>query len=140
MKTILVIFLAASLVPAPYTALVNAKSSPSGPPPIAQPLVREGEFAVELATALHLTSSRDEAAAEHYLVSINIAPRNGWIADYPVTPDIIAEVRDSAARSASSENLRISGTDAAGIVDKVSIAMNLPVKVAGEKYNYESRS
>ncbi|MGO9313864.1 MAG: hypothetical protein ACLQBD_09460 [Syntrophobacteraceae bacterium] len=140
MKTILLIFLAASLVSAPYTSSVNAKSSPSGPPPIEQPLVREGEFAVELATALNLTSSKDEAAAEHYLVSINITPRNGWIADYPMTPDIIAEVRASAARSASSGNLRISETDAAGIVDKVSIAMNLPVKVAGEKYNYGSGS
>ncbi len=140
MKTILLIFFTASLVSAPYTASVNAKSSPSGPPPIEQPLVREGEFAVELATALNLTSSKDEAAAEHYLVSINITPRNGWIADYPMTPDIIAEVRDSAARSASSGNLRVSGTDAAGIVDKVSIAMNLPVKVASQKYNYESGS
>ena len=141
MKTILlIIFLAASLLPAPYIASVSAKSSPSGPPPIEQPLVREGEFAVELAAALKLTSSKDEAAAEHYLVSIKITPRNGWIADYPMTPDIIAEVRDSAARSASSGNLRISETDAAGIVDKVSIAMNLPVKVAGQKYTYESGS
>ena len=140
MKTMLLIFLAASLVSAPYSAPVNAKSSPSGPPPIEQPLVREGEFAVELATALNLTSSQDEATAEHRLVSINITPRNGWIADYPMTPDIIAEVRDSAARSASSGNLRISETDAAGVVDKVSIAMNLPVKVAGEKYNYGSGS
>jgi len=49
-------------------------------------------------------------------------------------------VRDSTARSASSGNLRISKTDAAGIVDKVGIAMNLPVKMAGEKYNYESGS
>ena len=97
MKTILVIFLAASLVAAPHTAAASAKSSPSGPPPIEQPLVREGAFAVQLATALDLTSSHDEAAAEHYLVSIDITPRNGWISDYPMTPDIIAEVRESAA-------------------------------------------
>ncbi|MGA3114648.1 MAG: hypothetical protein ABSF90_09490 [Syntrophobacteraceae bacterium] len=140
MKTILAIFLAASLVAVPYTAAANAKSSPSGPPPIEQPLVREGEFAVELATALNLTSSHDEAAAEHYLVSIGISPRNGWISDYPMTPDIIAEVRDSTARSASSGKLQVSETNAAGIVDKVSIAMNLPVKYAGEKYSYESGS
>ena len=140
MKTILVIILAASLVSAPYTVVVNAKSSPSGLPPIEQPLVREGEFAVELAAALHLTSSHDEAAADCSLASIDITPRNGWISDYPMTPDIIAEVRDSAAGSAYSGNLQISGTDAAGIVDKVSIAMNLPIKAAGEKYSYESSS
>ncbi len=140
MKRIPVILLAASLVAAPYIATVNAKSSPSGPPPIEQPLVREGEFAVELATALNLTSSHDEAAAEDRLVSINISPRNGWISDYPMTPDIIAEIRDSAARSASSGNLQISETNAAGVVDKVSVAMNLPVKYAGETYGYESTS
>ncbi len=131
MKTILIMLLALSLVPASYTAEVTAKSSPSGLPPIEQPLVREGEFAVQLATALNLTSSRDEAAAESYLASIEITPRNGWISDYPMTPDIIAEVRESTARSASSGNLRISKPDAAGIVDKVGIAMNLPVKPAG---------
>ena len=123
--------LVASLVLAQHTAAVNNKRSPFGPPPIEQPLVREGEFAAELATAFNLTSSHDEAAGESYLASINIMPRNGWIADYPMTPDIIAEVRDSAAISASSGNLQISETDAAGIVDNVSIAMNLPVKVAG---------
>ncbi|MGO9018992.1 MAG: hypothetical protein ACLQVJ_11655 [Syntrophobacteraceae bacterium] len=140
MKTILAIFLAASLVAVPYIAAANAKSSPSGPPPIEQPLVREGDFAVELATALHLTSSHDEAAAEDYLVSIGISPRNGWISDYPMTPDIIAEIRDSASRSASSGNLKISETNAVSIVDKVSIAMNLPVQYAGEKYSYDSSS
>jgi hypothetical protein len=124
-------FLAVIIVLAPYTAEVNAKNSPSGPPPVEQPLVREGEFAVELANALNLTSSHSEAAAESYLSSIDITPGNGWISDYPMTPDIIAEVRESAADSASSGNLRISKTDAAGIVDKVGIAMNLPVKMAG---------
>ena len=64
MKRVLVIFVAAGLVLAPYTASVNAQSSTSKRPPIEQPLVSEGEFAVELATALNLTSSHDEAAAE----------------------------------------------------------------------------
>ena len=125
--------LAASLVLAQHTAAVNTKSSLLGPPPIEQPLVREGEFAAELASAFNLTSLHDEAAGESYLASVNIMPKNGWISDYPVTPDIIAEVRDSAARSASSGNLQISETDAVGVVDNVSMAMNLPVKV-----NYES--
>ena len=125
--------LAASLVLAQHTAAVNTKSLLLGPPPIEQPLVREGEFAAELASAFNLTSLHDEAAGESYLASVNIMPKNGWISDYPVTPDIIAEVRDSAARSASSGNLQISETDAVGVVDNVSMAMNLPVKV-----NYES--
>src|SRR5208337_3450320 len=114
------------------------QNSTSTRPPIGQPLVSEGEFAVELATALNLTPSHDEAAAEDALGSISIAPRNGWISDYPITPDIIAEVRESTARSASSGSLSISEADATRTVDRVSTAMNLPIKVAGEKYAYES--
>ena len=106
-----------------------AQGSTSPRPPVEQPLVSEGEFAVELANSLHLTSSHDEAAAENSLAAINIAPRNGWISDYPVTPDIIAEVRESAARSASSGSLSLSEADVARAVDSVSIAMHLPVKV-----------
>jgi len=140
MKSILAVFLAASLFAAPYAIAAEARGSQSGVPPIEQPLVREGDFAVELATALNLASSHDEAAAERKLVSINIMPRNGWISDYPVTPDILAEVRLSAARSASSGNLRISGTEAAAIVDKVSISMNLPFRTGGGKYARESGS
>ncbi len=138
MNKMIVLFVAAGLLLAPYTASVNAQSSTSLRPPIGQPLVSEGEFAVELATSLNLTSSHDEAAAEDALGSINIAPRNGWISDYPMTPDIIAEVRESAARSASSGSLRMAETEATGIVDSVSTAMNLPIKVAGGKHAYES--
>jgi hypothetical protein len=141
MKRVLVIVLvAAGLVLAPYAGSVNAQGSTSGRPPVGQPLVSEGEFAVELATALHLTSTHDEAAAENSLAAINIAPRNGWISDYPMTPDIIAEVRESAARSASSRSLSLSEADAARAVDSVSIAMHLPIKVAGKKRADDSGS
>ena len=140
MKRVLVILVAAGLVLAPYIASVNAQSSTSNRPPIGQPLVSEGEFAVELATALNLSLSHEEAAAEDALGSISIAPRNGWISDYPITPDIIAEVRESAARSASSGSLKMAEIEATGIVDSVSTAMNLPIEVAGGKGAYESGS
>ena len=140
MKRVLVILVAAGLVLAPYIASVDAQSSNSNRPPIGQPLVSEGEFAVELATALNLSSSHEEAAAEDALGSISIAPRNGWISDYPMTPDIIAEVRESAARSASSGSLKMAEVEATGIVDSVSTAMNLPIEVAGGKGAYDSSS
>ena len=57
-----------------------------------------------------------------------------------MTPDIIAEVRESTARSASAGSLSISEADAARTVDNVSIEMNLPIEVAGEKYTNESSS
>ncbi len=138
MKAMLVMFVAVSLVLAPYASLVNAKTSPSGAPPIEQPLVGEGDFAVKLANALNLTTSNDEAASENALFSIGIAPSNGWISDYPMTPDIIAEVRGSTARAASSGSLKMAEAEAAGIVDNVSIDMNLPVTVAGERGGYSA--
>ncbi len=138
MKAMLVMLVAVSLVLAPYASLANTKTSPSATPPIEQPLVREGDFAVKLANALNLTTSSDEAASESALSSIGIEPRNGWIADYPITPDIIAEVRGSTARATSSGSLQMAEAEAAGIVDKVGIDMKLPVKVSGEQYSYSA--
>jgi len=146
MKRILVMFLAVGLVMAPYAGLVSAMTSRSGSPPIEQPLVREGDFAVKLANSLNLSPSKDEAAAEDALSSISVAPRNGWISDYPMTPDIFAEVRESTARAAASGSLSMAESEATGIVDRISNDMQLPVTVAGdtsyqaagEEYSYGS--
>jgi len=84
-------------------AMVAAQSEQinAGPPPIGQVLVREGDFAVRLEAALSVGTSQDENEAENQLTQAGIMPKNGWIADYPVTPDIIDElykaVRDAAA-------------------------------------------
>jgi len=59
------------------------------PPPISQTLVREGDFAVKLAESLKMGKPQGEAEAESMLASAGVAPKNGWIADYPLTPDII---------------------------------------------------
>jgi hypothetical protein len=62
-------------------------------PPVSQPLVREGNFAIKLVEVLKLGTAKNEAEAESRLASIGIAPKNGWIANYPLTPDIIGELR-----------------------------------------------
>jgi len=49
-------------------------------PPVSQPLVREGNFAIKLAEVLELGTAKNEAEAESILASVGIAPRNGWIA------------------------------------------------------------
>lgn len=131
MKSMLILVLAAGLAFFPYGAAVEAQNTSSEHPPIAQPLVSEGQFAVELANALGLTSSQHQAAAEDALARVNIAPRNGWISDYPMTPDIIEEVRQSAARSASEGVLKMSQADAARTVADVSAGLNLPVRESG---------
>jgi hypothetical protein len=132
--------LAAGLVSAQHATAVSTGNSLPGLPPIEQPLVREGKFAVNLATAFNLTSSQDEAVAESYLASINIIPRNGWISDYPVTPDIIADIRESVAISASSGYLQIPEADAVELVDNIGVAMNLPIANYGPDSENRSRS
>ena len=62
-------------------------------PLVSQGLVREGEFAIKLVEVLKLGTAKNEAEAESKLASVGIAPKNGWIADYPLTPDIIGELR-----------------------------------------------
>ena len=93
-------------------ALAQSEYPTAEKPPIAQPLVREGDFAVTLAQALKLGTPTSEAEAESLLGSVGIEPRNGWIADYPVTPDIVGELQTSIAESANAGKLAM-GKDAA---------------------------
>jgi hypothetical protein len=88
-------------------------------PPISQPLVREGTFAVDLVRALQLGDTTSETDAESILVTAGIAPHNGWIADYPVTPDILSELWDSVAAAADSKALNMSRESALAALGQV---------------------
>jgi len=79
----------------------------AGQPTIGQALVREGDFAIKLAPALSLGTSRDEVEAENQLTAAGITPKNGWIADYPVTPDIIDELHKTVRDAASAGKIEL---------------------------------
>ena len=81
-------------------------------PPIAQPLIREGDFAIKLAEALKVGQAKSEAEAESMLASVGIAPKNGWIADYPITPDIAEELQNAISQAADSKRLSLSRDEA----------------------------
>jgi hypothetical protein len=141
MKKVLAIIVSVGLLLLPLSrTAIAAGSSDSSKPPIGQPLVREGDFAVSLATSLNLTKTDDEAEAESILSSKGIAPRNGWIADYPVTPDVYADVRNTARKAGDSGRLGMSGDRAAQTVQSVSTKVGLPIAIAGENYDYGSNS
>ena len=76
-----------------------------GAPPVEQTLVREGSLAIKLAQALKTGEVKSEAEAENRLASIGIAPRNGWIADYPVTSDVIGELQNAIGAAVDSGKL-----------------------------------
>jgi hypothetical protein len=95
--------------------------APDTPPPIGQKLVPEGYFASRLAEALNLGTPESDAQAESLLTAVGIAPKNGWIENYPVTPDILEELAEAIEIAASSGTLAMSADDAKnalqGVVD-----------------------
>ena len=88
-------------------------------PPVEQPLLREGTLAVRMVEALNLGSTTDEVEAESLLSSVGIMPRNGWIADYPVTPDIIGELKASLTEAADSARITVGKEEALKAFDDV---------------------
>jgi hypothetical protein len=83
-----------------------------GSPPVERGLIREGFFAMELAKALKTGEVKSEAEAESQLTSIGIVPKNGWIADYPLTPDIIRELENAVGEAADSGKIEMDRDEA----------------------------
>jgi hypothetical protein len=67
---------------------------------------------MELAEALKMGEVKNEAEAESRLASMGIAPRNGWIADYPVTPDIIGELQNAIGAAVDSDKIAVNKDEA----------------------------
>ena len=111
----------------------------SGPPPVGGPLVREGDFAIRLLYALNLGSTDDEIEAETRLGDVGILPRNGWIADYPVTPDILGELQRSVVDAAGSRKIPLSRGEALNRVNAVNDEFELSATpyTAGQAYGTE---
>ena len=81
-------------------------------PSVEQSLVREGSLAMKLAEALKIGQVKSEAEAESRLAQIGIVPRNGWIADYPVTRDIIGDLEKAIGVAADSGKLAMKKEEA----------------------------
>ncbi|MEN6466099.1 MAG: hypothetical protein ABFD62_13025 [Syntrophaceae bacterium] len=108
----------------------------AGAPPVGAPLIREGDYAVNLVKALNLSSTRDEVEAESRLGQAGITPRNGWIADYPVTPDVVSEIQQSVAAAAGAGKISMSKDQALAQLQEVNSALGLPIApYDGRPYN-----
>jgi hypothetical protein len=105
----------------------------SQPPPVNAPLAREGDFAMKLAAALNIGQPQTEIDAESMLGTAGVAPRNGWIADYPVTPDIIGELRDSVSYAAQAKTIPMDKNSALQMFESVQagFAMTMTPAPAG---------
>jgi len=103
-------------------------------PSIAQPLIREGDFAIKLAGALKVGRAQSEAEAENMLALAGITPRNGWIADYPVTPDIIGELQNAIGSAVDSGKLAMKGDEAIKVFQDLIAQQGLPVRADERQY------
>ncbi len=98
---------------------------------VAPPLVPEGQLAVELAYSLKLGKAQSEAEAESLLSAVGIEPKNGWIADYPVTPDILGEVNQSVAAAADARKLNLDRDSALAAAEETAAKLGLTMSEGG---------
>lgn len=105
MKKVLITMISIVFILVPAMAYTESEQLASNTPPVSQPLVPEGDFALKLVTALKLGTTDNEAQAEDMLTSVGIAPKNGWIPDYPMTPIIIGELQNTVAAAADAKKL-----------------------------------
>jgi hypothetical protein len=103
-------------------------------PPIAQTLIREGDFAVKLAEALKIGQAQSDAEAEDMLASVSITPKNGWIADYPVTPDIIGELQNAIGSAVDAGKLAMRKGEAVKVFQDLIAQQGLPVRADEREY------
>jgi hypothetical protein len=98
-------------------------------PPVAPPLIREGDFAIKLVEALKIGQAESEAEAEDILASAGIAPKNGWIADYPMTPDIIGELEKAISEAADARRLPMGKDEALRVFRTTAVELEIPIIV-----------
>ena len=100
----------------------------AGVPPVGQALVPEGLFALQLVSDLKIGQAQNEVQAEDMLSTVGIEPKNGWIADYPVTPDIINEIEESVAASVDAKRVMIEKDEALQAMNDLKVKFGLNVK------------
>jgi hypothetical protein len=103
-------FLILSLTPHPLYG--QSAQAPREVPPVGPQLVREGDFAAALDATLGVGTGQKEIESENRLANLGILPRNGWMADYPVTPDILGELHEAVGNAADSRKLSMSRDEA----------------------------
>ena len=123
----------------PTLSNAQAEQAKPAPPPIGQQLFREGAFAIKLESGLALGTSEDEAEAESQLAEVGISPRNGWIADYPVTPDIIGELQKAVTDAAAANKLSLGKDEALKRFNDLSSELGLAIKPHTDGKSYESK-
>jgi len=128
MKKLFAVIVSISLSTFPFAVYAtNSGQQTSKPPAVSQELVAEGDFAFQLAPALKLGTPTTEVQAEDMLTSVGIAPKNGWIADYPMTPIVVGEVQNAIIGAIDSRKLSMERDEALKAFGGLTSEFNLAV-------------
>ncbi len=136
MKKIKILIMAVSLLLTPLIYQVQSAQNPGTPPPVASILVRQGDFAHSLLEILELDTAYSEPQALEMLTELGIAPKNGWISDYPMTPDIIGELQDAVASASDNGYLTITRPEALNLFQTLVADYGLPIAPDHSPENY----
>ncbi len=136
MKKILVFLLTAGFLLMQAAVYAQSDQTTTKAPPVSQPLVREGDLAVKLVEVLDIGEANSEAQAETMLATAGVAPKNGWIADYPVTPDVIGELQKAISVAADAKRLPMAKGEALKAFRTATVEVGLPI-VAETGGNYQ---
>ncbi|MBF0520674.1 MAG: hypothetical protein HQK92_13245 [Nitrospirae bacterium] len=107
---------------------------------ISQPLIREGNLAVKIVQEFSLSTTANEIESETILGEIGITPRNGWIADYPITPDIVGEIQKTIINSVDMKKLKMSKDEAITKYQKVISNLGIYIQASTEQDKYKASS
>jgi hypothetical protein len=123
---IIVLMAGMFLLPMPAVAL-NEPLSDEEEQTIAPSVVRQGDFALRLAQSLGLPAVEDEEGAIRALNALGIHAVDGWKADYPMTPQVVAELRDAVIVIAAAGQLNMSLDAAMRAYAELVVEFGLPL-------------
>ena len=110
-------------LPKPSTTQTGINS-----PSVEQTLVPESVFAMQLAEALKLGPVPDEAKAEELLSGLGIEPKNGWIAEYPVTPEVLGDIETGIVMASDQGKIAFTKDQALKLFSEVKVRLGFDVK------------
>ncbi len=137
MKRMLVFMLTVGFLLVQGAVYAQADQTATKAPPASQPLVREGDLAVKLVEVLNIGKADNEAQAETMLATAGVAPKNGWIADYPVTPDVIGELQKAISLAADAKRLPMGKKEALKAFRTATVEVGLPIVAETAGGNYQ---
>ena len=108
--------------------LSSATQTGINPSLVEQTLVPESVLVMQLIEAFNLGPVADSAKAEDLLSNLGIEPENGWIAEYPVTPQILGDVEQGIAMAADQGKIAFNKEQALQLFRDVKLKLGFDIK------------